>query len=131
MSWSPEVAPVLEIRALSGVPVVRRGADLGAIVANGLAQSGIEPAAGDVVVIASKVVSRADGRYFDLGTVVPTSRAMSIAERCGKDPRFVELVLREAVMVSRVAKDVLIVKNRLGMVSANAGIDVSCLSIAI
>jgi coenzyme F420-0:L-glutamate ligase/coenzyme F420-1:gamma-L-glutamate ligase len=122
---SPEVAPALEIRALSDVPIIRRGANLGAIVGDGLDHTGIEPAAGDIVVIASKLVSRAEGRFVDLSAVVPTPRALSLARLCGKDARFVELVLREAVMVSRVAKDVLIVKNRLGMVSANAGIDAS------
>jgi coenzyme F420-0:L-glutamate ligase/coenzyme F420-1:gamma-L-glutamate ligase len=115
----------LELRALSGVPLVAEGAGLADLVADGLARDGIALRSGDVVVLASKVVSRAEGRYVDLTTVVPSGEATRLAAELGKDARMVELVLRETIEVSRTGPGVLIVKNRLGVVCANAGIDIT------
>ncbi len=78
-----------------------------------------------MLVVTSKVVSRAEGRFVALPTLEPSPRALALAAETGKDARMVELVLRESTQVSRVAKDVLIVRHRLGFVAANAGIDCS------
>ena len=113
----------LVLTALSGVPRVAPGDDLATLVRDGLARAEIALAAGDVLVVASKVVSRAEGRFVDLATVDASPRARAVAVETGQDPRLVELVLRESVAISRQAPGVLVVRHRLGFVSANAGID--------
>ena len=80
---------------------------------------------GDVVVVAQKVVSKAEGRIIDLATVVPTARAAALGTEIGKDPRIVEAILSEAVRVVRSRPGLLIVEHRLGFVMANAGVDQS------
>jgi coenzyme F420-0:L-glutamate ligase/coenzyme F420-1:gamma-L-glutamate ligase len=117
--------PRLEVFAVPGVPLLRTGDDLGAIAAAALAGAGITLHDGDVVVVASKAVSRAEGRFVDLSTVQPSAQARELGEEIGKDPRVVQLVLSEATSVSRKARDVLIVRHRLGFVIANAAIDLS------
>jgi coenzyme F420-0:L-glutamate ligase/coenzyme F420-1:gamma-L-glutamate ligase len=82
-------------------------------------------AEGDVLVVTSKLLSRAEGRFVDLSRVEPSPRAARVARTVGKDPRLVELVLRESIAISRQAPGVLIVRHRLGFVVANAGIDAS------
>jgi coenzyme F420-0:L-glutamate ligase / coenzyme F420-1:gamma-L-glutamate ligase len=76
-------------------------------------------------VVTSKLVSRAEGRFVELPGVVPSRRALELAEEVGKDPRVVELILRESTEVSRKARGVLVVRHRLGFVVANAGVDAS------
>jgi coenzyme F420-0:L-glutamate ligase/coenzyme F420-1:gamma-L-glutamate ligase len=105
------------------VPIVGAGTDLGAVILSALVENGIELRSNDVVVLASKIVSRSEGRYVDLGTITASDEARRIAADMGKDPRFVELVLRETVEVSRRNQNAFVVKNRLGVVCANAGID--------
>src|SRR5262249_54997163 len=104
---------------------VGAGDDLAALVAEGLARAAVALRDGDVVVIASKVVSRAEGRFVDLTTVEPSERALAAAAATGKDPRLCELILRESQQVSRSAPGALVVRHRLGFVSADAGIDAS------
>ena len=118
-------APRLELLALPGLPLVRPGDDLASLIAAGLGRAELALRDGDVVVVASKLVSRAEGRFVDLSTVEPSPRARELAEQTGKDAAHVELVLRESAAVSRVAPGVLIVRHRLGFVVANAGIDLS------
>ncbi len=77
------------------------------------------------MVVSQKIVSKAEGRVVDLADVEPGERARELADRLGKDPRIVELVLRESVDVVRAERDVLIVEGRAGWISANAGIDAS------
>jgi len=115
----------LELIAVPGVPLVGRGDDLAQIALAALAQAALSLADGDILVVTSKVVSRAEGRFVALADVTPKARAMALAEETGKDPRLVELILRESTQVSRTARDVLIVRHRLGFVVANAGIDCS------
>jgi coenzyme F420-0:L-glutamate ligase/coenzyme F420-1:gamma-L-glutamate ligase len=115
----------LEVIAVGHIPVLSAGDDLGALVLAGLARDGLALRDGDVVVVASKAVSRAEGRFVDLRTVVVSGRARELAHETGKDERVVELVLRESASVSRVARDALVVRHRLGFVSADAGIDLS------
>jgi coenzyme F420-0:L-glutamate ligase/coenzyme F420-1:gamma-L-glutamate ligase len=113
----------LEFHALAQVPEVAAGADLAALVAMALERAALTLRAGDVVVVAQKIVSKAEGRWRKLVDVEPTAEAQSVAARCGKDPRLVELVLQESSAVVRVAPNVLITRHRLGYVMANAGID--------
>jgi coenzyme F420-0:L-glutamate ligase/coenzyme F420-1:gamma-L-glutamate ligase len=117
--------PRLELSALPGLPLVVPGDDLAALLLAALARAGLALADGDVIAIASKLVSRAEGRFVPLSRVEPSPRAVALAARAGKDPRIAELVLREASEVSRVAPGAIIVRHRLGFVSANAGIDQS------
>ena len=118
-------APRLEIVTVPGLPVIAPGDDLGAIVGRALDAADFALRDGDVVAVASKLVSRAEGRFVSLASVVPSARAEAIATRAGKDPRIAELVLREAIEVSRVTRGAIIVRHRLGFISANAGIDQS------
>lgn len=120
-----EVGPTLEARALPGVPVIAPGDDLAALIRDGLRRAAIELSPGDVVVVASKLVSRAEDRFVDLDAVVPSALALDLAARTGHDPRHVEVILGESVKVSRAARGVLITRHRLGFVVANAGVDFS------
>jgi coenzyme F420-0:L-glutamate ligase/coenzyme F420-1:gamma-L-glutamate ligase len=115
----------LEVSAIPGVPLVGRGDDVPAIVSRALASSGVPLAPGDVLVVTSKLLSRAEGRFVELPRVEPSARARDVAARVGKDPRVVELILRDSVAVSRQAPGVLIVRHKLGFVVANAGVDAS------
>jgi coenzyme F420-0:L-glutamate ligase/coenzyme F420-1:gamma-L-glutamate ligase len=118
-------ADELTLRALPDIPIVRPGEDLPPLLAAALERAGIALADGDVLAVASKLLSRAEGRYVDLPTVSPSPRAMELAATTGKDARVVELILRESLEVSRVAPGVLVTRHRLGFVCANAGIDLS------
>jgi coenzyme F420-0:L-glutamate ligase/coenzyme F420-1:gamma-L-glutamate ligase len=113
----------LTYRALPGVAEVAPGDDLAAITANALQSAGLALEPGDVLVYAQKIVSKAEGRFVRLDTVSPSPQAQALAAHCGKDPRFVELVLGESSAVVRVAPNVLITRHRRGYVMANAGID--------
>jgi coenzyme F420-0:L-glutamate ligase/coenzyme F420-1:gamma-L-glutamate ligase len=115
----------LEVFAVPSVPLLRAGDDLGATAAGALSAAHIELRDGDVLVVASKAVSRAEGRFVDVSTVQPSARAEELGRQIGKDPRVVELVLSESFAVSRSARDVLVVRHRLGFVVANAAIDMS------
>ncbi|MBN1966963.1 MAG: coenzyme F420-0:L-glutamate ligase [Anaerolineae bacterium] len=109
--------------ALPGLPLVQTGDDLAALVLDGLAAVGLSLVDGDVLVVTSKIVSKAEGRWLDLRDVVPSAEAEALAAQTGKDARLVEAILRESAEVSRYREGVLIVRHRLGFVSANAGID--------
>ena len=110
---------------MPGIPVLSAMDDLPSIVLRAMRQGHVEPIDGDVVVIASKAVSRAEGRFVDLTTVKPSPRARELARQTGKDDRLVEVILGESLGISRVARDVLITRHRLGFVCANAGVDLS------
>ena len=121
----PRPAAEIGIAALAGIPLVRPGDDVADIIVQGLAGSGMTLRRGDIVVIAQKVVSKAEGRMVDLGGVTPSARAVTLAAATDKDPRLVELILRESTEVVRYRKGVLVVAHRNGTVLANAGIDAS------
>ena len=118
-------ASELRIRALSGLPPVRPGDDLGGLLADALARARESLRDGDVVVAAQKIVSKAEGRTVRLADVAPSPRAIELAARTEKDPRAVEAILGESVEVVRAAPGVLIVETRHGIVLANAGADMS------
>ncbi|MFN0041249.1 MAG: coenzyme F420-0:L-glutamate ligase [Burkholderiales bacterium] len=115
----------LRMIALAGVPLVREGDDLCEIILSAAAQSGEQLASGDVLVLAQKIVSKAGGRYVNLTSVTPSPRALELSRVVEKDPRVIELILRESTEVLRARRDVIVVVHRLGFVMANAGIDFS------
>jgi coenzyme F420-0:L-glutamate ligase/coenzyme F420-1:gamma-L-glutamate ligase len=116
-------APTITLIGVRGLPLVEAGDDLVALIVDALAGQGTALADGDIVVITSKIVSKAEGRLVDLATVSPSSRARTLAAATDKDPRLVELILRESTAVSRARPGVLIVRHRLGFTSSAAGID--------
>jgi coenzyme F420-0:L-glutamate ligase/coenzyme F420-1:gamma-L-glutamate ligase len=111
----------LELIALPGLPMVQAGDDLAALVL----AAGIALRPDDVLVVAQKVVSKAEGREVLLRDVAPSVRAEELARETGKDARIVELILQESVRVVRVRPNLIIVQHRLGHTMANAGIDQS------
>jgi coenzyme F420-0:L-glutamate ligase/coenzyme F420-1:gamma-L-glutamate ligase len=111
--------------AVPGIPRINPRDPLASILIGALKIAQLHVASGDVVVVAQKVVSKAEGRYVNLAEVTPSERARHYAELTGKDPRFVEVVLSESADVVRAAPNVLIVAHRRGFVMANAGIDQS------
>jgi coenzyme F420-0:L-glutamate ligase/coenzyme F420-1:gamma-L-glutamate ligase len=119
------VATSLTLTALTGLPLVEAGDDLGGLLIAALRRMRVELRSKDVLVVAQKIVSKAEGRLVDLATVNPSVRARAIAEEVNKDPRLVEVILSESSEVVRQRRDVLIVAHRLGFVMANAGVDQS------
>lgn len=109
--------------ALPGLPEIEAGHDLSQIIATAVESAGLVPAPFDVIVIAQKIVSKAEGRVVDLGTITPSARALELATQTRKDARLVEVVLSESQEVIRAVPNVLIVRHRLGHVMANAGVD--------
>ena len=109
----------LRLRALEGLPEIPPGDDLAARLAR------LVPAGPGILVIAQKIVSKAEGRLVSLADVVPSERAIALAREIGKEPRHTELVLREAKRVVRTAPGVLITETRHGLVCANSGVDLS------
>lgn len=113
----------LELIALEGIPRVEPGDDLAALIARALAENQLVLRSDDVVVVAQKIVSKAEDRYRRLADIEPGPRAVELARQADKDPRLVELILRESREVLRVRPGVIIVEHRQGYVHANAGID--------
>lgn len=120
---TPSAGSRLELRALPGLPIVTAGMDLVGLIVAGLERAEITLTEGDALVVASKIVSRSEGRFVDLSTVEPSDRARQVAREVDKDAALVELILQESTAISRSAPGVLIVRHRLGFVSANAAID--------
>ena len=118
-------AAELSISALAGIPLVQKGDNIADLILQGLAASGLALRRGDLIIVAQKIVSKAEGRMVDLRDVTPSERAEQLARDVDKDPRLVELILRESTEVVRHRKGVLVVAHRSGIVLANAGIDAS------
>ena len=117
---------MISLVAVDGIPEIKPGDDLAAIIASALAAAGIGARAEDVLVVTQKVVSKAEGRVVDLSTVSPRPAAEAFAAQWGKDARQVELVLQESAEVLRMARGGLIIsRTRHGFVCANAGVDLS------
>ena len=113
------------LTALAGIPTIRPGDDLAAAIVDAFGRADLVAQDGDIVVLAQKIVSKAEGRRVRLRDVEPSPRAMALAAEAEKDPRVVELILRESVAVVRCRPGVIIVEHRSGLVMANAGIDAS------
>ncbi len=115
----------LSLTALEGLPEVTRGMALAPLIAAALERQALAARDEDVLLVCQKVVSKSEGRFVDLDAIEVSPRAHELASRCGKDPRLVEIILRESTDVVRCAPQVLIVRHRLGLVMANAGVDQS------
>ena len=113
---------------MPGLPDFVPGDDLAATLVACARAASIAVLAGDVIVIAQKIVSKCEGAYIDLGDVVPGPRAIALAAETGKDPRLVEAILADTGEVLRARENVLVVAHRSGHVMANAGIDASNLA---
>jgi len=113
----------LVLTALPGLPLVQVGDDVGQLILDGLARAQITLASGDVIAIAQKIVSKAQGCLVKLADVTASPRALELAEVTGKDARFVEVVLSQSREVLRARPNTLIVEHHLGFVCANAGVD--------
>jgi coenzyme F420-0:L-glutamate ligase/coenzyme F420-1:gamma-L-glutamate ligase len=114
---------VLSATAIGGLPEVSAGDDLGQLIVTALGREQLDD--GDVVVVAHKIVSKAEGRTRTLSEIEPSPRALELAAALDKDPRHVQVVLDEAREVIRAARGVLICVTRHGFVCANAGVDAS------
>ena len=114
----------VRIIPLPGLPEIREGDDLPALILKA-AEAGPGIEAGDVVVVAQKIVSKAEGRVVPLDSVTPSPDAARLAVETEKDPRLVELILRESNRIVRQSGPILITETKHGFVCANAGIDAS------
>ena len=119
------MARSLTIHPVAHIPLVAAGDDLASLIVTALDRNALRPKDGDVVVVAQKIVSKSEGRQVRLCDVVPSHAAQDLARVVDKDPRLVELILGESTAIVRQAPGVLIVRHRLGIVCANAGIDQS------
>ncbi len=111
----------LTLTALGGLPMVAPGDDLARLLGDAMPP----PCDGDVLVVAQKIVSKAEGRLVALDSVTPSPRAQALGAEIGKDPRLVEVILGESVRVVRSRPNLLIVEHKRGWVMANAGVDQS------
>jgi coenzyme F420-0:L-glutamate ligase / coenzyme F420-1:gamma-L-glutamate ligase len=115
----------LEVIALQGLPLIRAGDDLVELIASAFKRNGVTPRARDVLVVAQKIVSKAEGRIVDLATIKPSAKALALAAEVDKDPRLVEVILSESVRVVRARRGLIIVEHKLGFIMANGGVDQS------
>jgi coenzyme F420-0:L-glutamate ligase/coenzyme F420-1:gamma-L-glutamate ligase len=115
----------LTLAVVPGIPLIKAGDDLGAIIGAAVSQAKLDVSDGDIFVVAQKVVSKAQGRFVDLATITPSWRARTLANEVKKDPRLVEVILSESVRVVRKIPGVLIVEHHSGCIMANAGVDQS------
>src|SRR5580658_7384100 len=115
----------ITLTAIEGIPMVQAGDDLAALLARGLDHTGFKLERGDVLVVCQKVVSKAEGRLVDLKDIEPSAFAKNLALRWEKDPRAVEVVLRQTSRIVRNDHGVIIVETGPGWVCANAGVDES------
>lgn len=123
---SIEAEPVgIQLIPLRGAPEAQPGADIAAMVMETAASSGVRLRAGDILVVTQKVISKAEGLLVDLRTVEPSDLALRYAQQWGRDPRQVEVVLRESARIVRMDRGLIIAQTRHGFVCANAGVDAS------
>jgi coenzyme F420-0:L-glutamate ligase / coenzyme F420-1:gamma-L-glutamate ligase len=121
-------AMTLTLTPLQQIPLIRQGDDLADIILNSLRKTNLEMQDNDILVLAQKIVSKAEGRMANLADVTPSQRALDLGDQTEKDPRLVELMLRESNEVVRHRKGVIVVEHKLGFICANAGIDHSNVS---
>lgn len=113
----------LTLTVLPNIPLIQSGDDLCSIILGSLGEAGLQLQNDDVLVIAQKIVSKAEGRFVRLSSITPSARALELAEALQKDPRHVEVILRETKEIVRMRPGVIVVEHRLGYVCANAGVD--------
>lgn len=119
------MAPRYEVIGVEGIAEVCPGDDVGRLIVDAAARQGTPPRAGDLLVVGQKIVSKAEGRLMKLHDVTPSPVAQSMAAELGRDPRLVEVILRESRRVVRMDRGVLITQTRHGWICANAGVDQS------
>jgi len=117
--------PRYEVIGVEGIPEVRPRDDIARLIAEAAARQSTPLRTGDLVVVGQKIVSKAEGRLVRLADVVPSPVAQSMATGLGRDPRLVEVILRESRRVVRMDQGVLITETHHGWVCANAGVDQS------
>jgi coenzyme F420-0:L-glutamate ligase/coenzyme F420-1:gamma-L-glutamate ligase len=120
-----QCAPKLTFNAIDGLPRIQPGDDVAALLIGALERQVSELQQHDVIVVTSKIISKAEDRFVDLTKVLPSPRARELAKVTGSDPRVLEVVLWDTEKISRSAKGALIVRHHGGHVSANAGLDQS------
>src|SRR3972149_6935765 len=108
---------------LPGIPLISPGDDLASLILSAIEQAGLKLVDNDILVVAQKIISKAEGRLVNRESVTPSPRAWELAVQIEKDARFVELILRESAEVLRTRPGTIIVEHRLGFVCANAGVD--------
>ncbi|MDX1663119.1 MAG: coenzyme F420-0:L-glutamate ligase [Candidatus Promineifilaceae bacterium] len=113
----------ITLTPIPNLPDIQPGDDVPALLLQKLVEAGLTLEEGDIIAVAQKIISKAEGRQVNLAEVEPGQEAREVAEKTRKDPRLVELILRESEEISRMAPGILIVRHRLGFTSANAGID--------
>src|ERR1051325_1572507 len=117
--------PEIRLIGLTAIPEIAQGDDLAAVIGRAARASNVEILGGDIFVVAQKIVSKAQGRTVRLSSVEPSALALSWASEFDKDPRMVEVVLRESRRVVRMERGIIISETRHGFVCANAGVDAS------
>lgn len=120
----------LTLTPILDIPLIHAGDDLAEIILNALKRNQIDLVDGDIVVIAQKIVSKAEGRLVDLRTVTPSERAIELADPVQKDPRLIEVILQESNEILRTRPGTIIVEHHQGFVCASAGVDHSNVGIA-
>jgi coenzyme F420-0:L-glutamate ligase / coenzyme F420-1:gamma-L-glutamate ligase len=113
----------LTLQPIPHIPVIRPGDHLADILFNAIQSIPLTLIEGDILVVAQKIVSKAEGRLVNLSQIEPSNRAIELAKKVGKDPRFIEVVLRESSEVLRTRPGTIIVEHKRGFICANAGID--------
>lgn len=113
----------LVLTPITGIPLIEPGDNLAEILLSGLTAAGITLENGDILVLAQKIVSKSENRLVNLNDVTPSQRAVDLADKIDKDPRLVELMLRESNSILRTRPGTIIVEHKAGFVCANAGID--------
>ena len=113
----------LTITPLKGIPIITPGMDLAEVITTGLDLSNLELQDNDIIVVTQKIVSKSEGRLVNLATITPSEAALDLGVKTEKDPRLVELILRESHQVLRTRPGTIIVEHNLGFICASAGID--------
>ena len=118
----------VEILAVTGLPIVKKGDDLASLICHAAEKQGTPIQNGDIIIVTHVIVSRAEGAVINLDTIMPSEFAKSVAKRTGKDPRLVEVILRESRSIVRMHEGKLITESKQGLICANSGVDVSNVS---
>ncbi len=115
----------IQLLGIPNIPEIHPGDDLPALILSGCVAGNIALQDGDVLVVTQKIVSKAEGRLVDLNEIEPSQFAVDYARTWGKDPRHIEVVLRESARIVRMDKGIIICETRHGFICANAGVDAS------
>ena len=116
---------MIEIMGLEDMPLIKKGDDIGAAILDTARKQGMKIEEGDILVVTQKIVSKSEGRILDLNKIVPSAFALHIAKQTRRDPRHVEVILRESKRIVKMQDQHLIVETRHGLVCANGGVDKS------